>query len=83
MSPSKGPAQIDYDDPKYRITPVQQAAALCTGALLTSVIMTPLDVVKIRIQAQQKATNSCFLYCNGLMDHICSCQPMDPIKPLV
>ncbi|KAH1022321.1 hypothetical protein HUJ04_011742 [Dendroctonus ponderosae] len=82
MSPSKGPAQIDYDDPKYRITPVQQAAASCTGALLTSVIMTPLDVVKIRIQAQQKATNSCFLYCNGLMDHICSCQPMDPIKPL-
>uniref|UniRef100_A0AAR5P3B8 Uncharacterized protein n=1 Tax=Dendroctonus ponderosae TaxID=77166 RepID=A0AAR5P3B8_DENPD len=81
MSPSKGPAQIDYDDPKYRITPVQQAAASCTGALLTSVIMTPLDVVKIRIQAQQKATNSCFLYCNGLMDHICSCQPMDPIKP--
>ncbi|KAH1028866.1 probable mitochondrial glutathione transporter SLC25A40 isoform X1 [Dendroctonus ponderosae] len=81
MSPSKGPAQIDYDDPKYRITPVQQAAASCTGALLTSVIMTPLDVVKIRMQAQQKATNSCFLYCNGLMDHICSCQPMDPKNP--
>ncbi|XP_066138225.1 solute carrier family 25 protein Shawn-like isoform X1 [Euwallacea fornicatus] len=77
MSPSKGPRTIDYDDPKYRITPGQQAAASCTGALLTSLIMTPLDVVKIRMQAQQKAANTCFLYCNGLMDHICSCQPTD------
>lgn len=38
MSPSKGPVTIDYDDPKYRITPVQQAAASCTGALITSLI---------------------------------------------
>lgn len=29
---------IDYDDPKYRITPFQQAAASCTGALLTSLL---------------------------------------------
>lgn len=37
--------------------------------------VTPLDVVKIRLQAQQKAmlSNKCFLYCNGLMDHICCC----------
>lgn len=38
-------------------------------------IVTPLDVVKTRLQAQQKATlsNKCFLYCNGLMDHLCPC----------
>ena len=37
--------------------------------------MTPLDVVKIRIQAHEKEflKNKCFLYCNGLMDHICYC----------
>lgn len=37
--------------------------------------MTPLDVVKTRIQTQQKAlvSNKCFLYCNGLMDHLCPC----------
>ncbi len=37
--------------------------------------MTPLDVVKIRLQAQQKdfVRNKCFLYCNGLMEHICYC----------
>lgn len=38
-------------------------------------IVTPLDVVKIRLQAQQKEfmRNKCFLYCNGLMDHLCLC----------
>ena len=38
-------------------------------------IVTPLDVIKIRIQAQQNAmpSNKCFIYCNGLMDHLCPC----------
>lgn len=37
--------------------------------------VTPLDVVKIRLQAQQRLllNSKCFLYCNGLMDHICPC----------
>lgn len=45
--------------------------------------MTPLDVVKTRLQAQQTATNKCFLYCNGLMDHLCPCDPNMPnqLKP--
>ncbi|XP_012279734.1 solute carrier family 25 member 40 isoform X2 [Orussus abietinus] len=49
--------------------------ASCTGALITSIFVTPLDVVKIRLQTQQKAllSNKCFLYCNGLMDHLCPC----------
>ncbi|KAF2881073.1 hypothetical protein ILUMI_25094 [Ignelater luminosus] len=65
----------DIDDSRYRTTPFQQAAASCTGALITSLFVTPLDVVKIRLQAQQKAMvkSKCFLYCNGLMDHICGC----------
>ncbi|XP_019868202.1 probable mitochondrial glutathione transporter SLC25A40 isoform X3 [Aethina tumida] len=64
------------EDEEYRITPAQQAAASCTGALVTSFFVTPLDVVKIRLQLQQKAvSNNCFLYCNGLMDHICGCHP--------
>lgn len=38
--------------------------------------VTPLDVVKVRLQAQQKNSEivrKCFLYCNGLMDHLCPC----------
>ncbi|XP_063989521.1 probable mitochondrial glutathione transporter SLC25A40 isoform X2 [Diachasmimorpha longicaudata] len=72
---NKNFSDIDLDDPRYRIKPYQQMLASCTGALITSLMVTPLDVVKTRLQAQQKAmlSNKCFLYCNGLMDHLCSC----------
>ncbi|XP_065333400.1 probable mitochondrial glutathione transporter SLC25A40 [Cloeon dipterum] len=66
---------MEQDDPRFRITPLQQMAASTTGALVTSIIVTPLDVVKTRLQAQHKAllSNKCYLYCNGLMDHLCPC----------
>lgn len=69
------PPDLDLEDPRYRIKPYQQIVASCTGAFITSIFVTPLDVVKIRLQAQQKAmlSNKCFLYCNGLMDHLCPC----------
>lgn len=79
--------------PVVAISPVQQMLASGTGALLTAVFVTPLDVVKIRLQAQQTPFHQalacesapwggvirpskwkCFLYCNGLMDHIYVCQ---------
>ncbi|XP_029959536.1 mitochondrial glutathione transporter SLC25A40 [Salarias fasciatus] len=58
------------------ITPVQQMVASCSGAVLTSLFVTPLDVVKIRLQAQKNPfpKGKCFVYCNGLMDHICVCE---------
>ncbi|XP_067140859.1 mitochondrial glutathione transporter SLC25A40-like [Centruroides vittatus] len=57
------------------ITPTQQMISSCAGAFITSVFVTPLDVVKIRLQAQQKEflKRKCFLYCNGLMEHTCFC----------
>ncbi|KAG7282158.1 hypothetical protein CRUP_034905 [Coryphaenoides rupestris] len=58
------------------ITPIQQMVSSCSGAILTSLLVTPLDVVKIRLQAQknQLLKGRCFLYCNGLMDHLCVCE---------
>ncbi|XP_068591849.1 mitochondrial glutathione transporter SLC25A40 [Cebidichthys violaceus] len=58
------------------ITPLQQMVSSCSGAILTSVLVTPLDVVKIRLQAQKNPLpkGKCFVYCNGLMDHICVCE---------
>ncbi|XP_067271337.1 mitochondrial glutathione transporter SLC25A39 isoform X2 [Pseudorasbora parva] len=64
--------------PSAAITPLQQMLASGTGAVLTSLFVTPLDVVKIRLQAQQTPVyqGKCFLYCNGLMDHVYVCQNM-------
>lgn len=77
------------DDPRFRIRYIQQVASACTGAMITAVFMTPLDVIKTRLQAQQtQITNKCFLYCNGLMDHICPCDSkgtfpnVKPAQPL-
>lgn len=59
------------------LTPGQRMISSCSGAILTSLFVTPLDVVKIRMQAQSKpqafAKGHCYLYCNGLMDHTCVC----------
>lgn len=44
--------------------------------------MTPLDVVKTRLQVQQKSIGTkCYLYCNGLMDHICPCYNIELKSP--
>ncbi|XP_031628360.1 solute carrier family 25 member 40-like isoform X2 [Contarinia nasturtii] len=74
---------VDMDDKRFRIKPYQQMLSSCTGALLTSILMTPLDVVKTRLQTQQKrmASNRCYMYCNGLMDHLCPC-PNGGLKSL-
>uniref|UniRef100_A0A4W3J7J5 Solute carrier family 25 member 40 n=1 Tax=Callorhinchus milii TaxID=7868 RepID=A0A4W3J7J5_CALMI len=41
-----------------------------------NLLITPLDVIKIRLQAQKTPfyKGKCFLYCNGLMDHLCICE---------
>ncbi|PIO40398.1 hypothetical protein AB205_0039590 [Aquarana catesbeiana] len=47
----------EQDEPvlaSTNITPLQQIMASSAGALLTSLLVTPLDVVKIRLQAQSK-----------------------------
>ncbi|XP_076054242.1 mitochondrial glutathione transporter SLC25A40-like isoform X2 [Oratosquilla oratoria] len=66
---------ISADDGRFMITPPQQMMSSCAGALLTSVFMTPFDVVKVRLQTQQRAimNSRCFLYSTGIMDHICKC----------
>ncbi|NXO66111.1 S2540 protein, partial [Phainopepla nitens] len=66
-----------------KLTIVQQAIASCCGAVITSLFVTPLDVVKTRLQAQSNPFHKaltiflytillgkCFVYSNGLMDHV-------------
>lgn len=67
-----------------KITPLQQMISSCSGALITSFFVTPLDVVKTRLQAQLKPIpkSPCYLFCNGLMDHLCLCANLgSPFRP--
>ncbi|XP_040978214.1 solute carrier family 25 member 40 isoform X5 [Aquila chrysaetos chrysaetos] len=60
-------------------TIIQKAIASCCGAIITSLFVTPLDVIKTRLQAQSNpfSKGKCFVYSNGLMDHICVCENGD------
>ena len=49
-----------------------------TFFILVSLFMTPLDVVKIRLQSQDMMRNKCFLYSNGITDHLCPRVNGDP-----
>ncbi|KAM7122825.1 mitochondrial glutathione transporter SLC25A40 isoform 6-T11 [Ciconia maguari] len=62
-----------------KTTVIQQAIASCCGAIITSLFVTPLDVIKTRLQAQSNPfpKGKCFVYSNGLMDHICVCENGD------
>ncbi|KAF7623534.1 hypothetical protein Mgra_00010170 [Meloidogyne graminicola] len=50
------------------ISLTQQLFASSFGALLTSLLVTPMDVVKIRLQSQVRplVKGECFLYSNGV-----------------
>ena len=54
------------------LTPQQQMMSSGAGALAVSLLMTPLDVVKIRLQSQERLfAKKCFLYNNGRSHHPC------------
>lgn len=68
----------DGSKPKSKIHmsyALRQAVSSSAGAIVTALFMTPLDVVKIRLQSQNRIMHKgdCFVYRNGLMDHLCTC----------
>ena len=60
----------------YNITPAQQVVSSCSGALLTSLLTTPFDVVKVRLQAQQQyaLTKPCYLMECSCLDGVTICR---------
>lgn len=61
--------------PFQYVTPLQQIISSCTGALLTSLLTTPFDVVRVRLQAQQQAAMSkpCYLMDCRCLDGVSLC----------
>ena len=57
------------------ITVGQQIISSCSGALLTSLLTTPFDVVKVRLQAQQQPVigKPCYLMECTCLDGVTSC----------
>ena len=63
--------------------PEANMTSVLLGSLLVSVFMTPLDVVKIRLQTQERFfSKKCFLYSNGISDHLLPRVNGDPPAPL-
>uniref|UniRef100_A0A8C3NPR7 Uncharacterized protein n=1 Tax=Geospiza parvula TaxID=87175 RepID=A0A8C3NPR7_GEOPR len=62
-----------------KLTIVQQAIASCCGAIITSLFVTPLDVIKTRLQAQRNPFHDgeCFVNSNGRVDHVYVCKNGD------
>ncbi|XP_017872120.1 PREDICTED: solute carrier family 25 member 40 [Drosophila arizonae] len=77
--PLRLPAALLADDPRYRIRPMQQVISALVGGLITTFVVTPMEVVKTRVQtqAQTKAryrpvvSKLCYVFHNGLMTHVC------------
>jgi len=68
--------QSNLNDRHHRAkTRLKQALSSSGGALITALVVTPFDVIKIRLQAQthQFHKGDCFVYRNGLMDTVCTC----------
>jgi len=56
---------------KGQISPGQQMMSSSAGGMFVATLMTPLDVVKTRLQAQDRMlAKKCFLYSNGITDHV-------------
>ncbi len=59
------------------ITPGQQIISSCSGAVLTSLMTTPFDVVKVRLQTQQQSlvatTKQCYVMDCRCLDGVTMC----------
>ncbi|XP_032298987.1 solute carrier family 25 member 40 isoform X8 [Coturnix japonica] len=62
-----------------KTTSFQHAVSSCCGAIVTSLFVTPLDVVKTRLQAQSSPSpkGKCLVYSNGQVHHTHVCENGD------
>ncbi|KAK6739726.1 hypothetical protein RB195_008305 [Necator americanus] len=78
---TEGPEKVCCGKRGSYVSISQQIVSSATGAIVTSLLMTPMDVVKIRLQQQHHPfpKGKCFYFYNGLMEHLCTaCENRQP-----
>ncbi|XP_064538705.1 probable mitochondrial glutathione transporter SLC25A40 [Drosophila montana] len=83
--PLRLPTSLLIEDPRYRIRPMQQVISALVGGLITTFVVTPLEVVKTRVQTQTQSQSRkrpvvsklCYVFHNGLMTHVCKPNAVD------
>ncbi|KAM6338988.1 LOW QUALITY PROTEIN: mitochondrial glutathione transporter SLC25A40 [Podargus strigoides] len=74
---SRHKAMAEMSDSNLDKTTNQAIPSDCE-AIITSLFVTPLDVIKTQLQAQNSfSKGKCFVYSSGLMDHISVCENGD------
>ncbi|CAH8852805.1 unnamed protein product [Trichobilharzia szidati] len=59
---------------KPDISLFHRIVASSVGGIMTAFVMTPLDVLKVRMQSHRVYSDSkCLTYCNGLIERLCTC----------
>lgn len=72
-----------HSDTLLPVTPIQQLISSCSGAILTSLLTTPFDVVKVRLQRQQSTPKPCYILdCRAALDGVCICTYESPYPHL-
>ncbi|CAH8594564.1 unnamed protein product [Heterobilharzia americana] len=59
---------------KVDISLIHRITASSVGGIITAFVMTPLDVLKVRMQSDRVYSESkCFTYCNEMIKRLCTC----------
>ncbi|CAH8584969.1 unnamed protein product [Schistosoma rodhaini] len=62
------------DEKLFNVSFTHRIIASSVGGIMTAFVMTPLDVVKIRMQSPKTySENKCLVYCNGLAERLSTC----------
>ncbi|CAH8602671.1 unnamed protein product [Schistosoma haematobium] len=62
------------DERLSRVSFTHRIIASSVGGIMTAFVMTPLDVVKVRMQSSRAYSETkCLIYCNGLAERLSTC----------
>ncbi|VDO63097.1 unnamed protein product [Schistosoma margrebowiei] len=71
---SHTPTYRQRDEKLSKVSFTHRIIASSVGGIMTAFVMTPLDVVKVRMQSSRTYSETkCLIYCNGLAERLSTC----------